>query len=186
MGISYVNHKDDYFKYLIGLACDEEVAEDYKTVLRAMYNYDFYYYVSMDKNRVSDAIWNLRNPYFGDDGLTKIGQVKVLEVLIALAMRVADHIRAEGMPETQEIFRTMLENLGLMAYSDEVMTGPRSVSSRAKVTSIIHDFVHRKYDAHGNGSIFPLVDPPFESDLSKVDLWYQAMWYLTEKFDYLD
>ena len=186
MAIQYHNPKQEYYDYLIGIAFDDDTPNDYRNVLEAMYNYDFQCYVSMDNNRVGDVISNLRKPFFGDDGMTLIGPVKVLEVLIALADRLAEHIESDGMPDTRDLFRTMLENLGLMAYSDDVMTGPRSISARAKVTSIIHDFVHRKYDSHGNGSIFPLVNPPFEADLSRVDLWYQSMWYLVEKYNFED
>lgn len=178
------SRKELYFEYLRDIAFADEEYDNYICILKRMYEYDFYYYVPMDQNRVVDVIDHLRTPFWGDDGMYQIGPVKVLEVLVALAMRIEEHIEDDSMPTCPEIFHEMLENLGLLQYSDDVLTGPRSVRSLAKVNGIIHDFVKRKYDSNGRGGIFPLVDPPFESDLREVDLWYQAMWYLCEKYNF--
>ena len=179
---------DAYFDHLIDqiTSTGKYDYDNYICMLRRMYTYDFHYYVPMDQNRIVDVIDHLRRPFWGDDAVYHIGQVKVLEILVALAIRVEEHIEDEDMPSRDDLFHEMLENLGLLAYSDDVLNGPRSVKAASKVSGILHDFVKRKYDANGRGGIFPLMDPPFDSDLREVDLWYQAMWYICERYNFED
>ena len=76
---------------------------------------------------------------------------------------------------TGQWFWTMIANVGLGSQND-LNYDP------AYVDSCIEIFVRRQYDADGsNGGLFILQNP--RRDLREVEIWYQAMWYLSELDD---
>lgn len=74
---------------------------------------------------------------------------------------------------TGEWFWTMLVNLGLGHMSN-------AHYDEAEVDYILERFVNREYSPQGEGGLFVVKNP--QSDMRKVEIWYQMCWYLTENF----
>lgn len=97
-----------------------------------------------------------------------------LEMLIALARRVADH--TDGQPS--ECFWLLISNLELNKYPDHVYNDGYSSAVDFVVTTVNN----RTYERDGRGGLFPLNDPP--NDQREVEIWYQMSAYLLENFEY--
>lgn len=146
----------------------------YDELFKHLYSYDFTWSDSVpgDINRAEDGL-QLRH----DLGFNDILQDKpcsVLEMLIALAVRIEQDLMydSEEGDRTAQWFWEMIVNMGLGSQYDRNY-------NPAYVNSCIEKFIRREYDADGrNGGIFILNNP--RRDLRYVEIWYQAMWWLTE------
>ena len=100
----------------------------------------------------------------------------VLEVMIALAVRLEETIMDD--PEfgdrTGEWFDYMLKSLGLSIFKCSVWGS----NTEQAIDKIVNAFLDREYDRKGYGGLFYIPDIPPKIDLSKVEIWYQALWYL--------
>lgn len=174
-----MNNEEKYCRKLISIVYNESYsAFTYSKLFNDLYSYDFTWSQSIpgDVNRAEDGL-QLRH----DMGVFDILQDKpcsILEMLIALSMRLERdimHNTDEG-DRTAQWFWEMIVNLGLGSQND-VNYDP------VYVNSCIERFIRREYDADGgNGGIFVLNNP--RRDLRNVEIWYQAMWYLTEISSY--
>jgi hypothetical protein len=135
----------------------------------------------MDRNRAEDGI-SLRYHYCQErhlsDGETarfmrRDEPCSVLEMMIALARRCEDDIMANSEigDRTGLWFWDMISSLGLRDM-DDIHFDERIVR-RAVIR-----FLERDYAPDGRGGLFYL--PELHRDLRDVEIWYQAMWYLSE------
>lgn len=153
-------------------------SETYNNLFMHLYSCDFTWprSVPRDENRAEDGIRLRREMGFGE--ILQDKPCSILEMLIALAIRIEEcymHDREKG-DRTSQWFWEMLVNMGVGAQSDRNY-------DPAYVNSCIERFIRREYDADGgNGGIFVLENP--REDLRNVDIWYQAMWYVTEISNY--
>lgn len=171
--------KDNYFDWLCDLIGGKEY---YRLLLYKLLNIEYYWIVQYDDDRAKDGK-NLRKTYlelmetYDETGLDYIS---VLEVLIALAISCEDNIMSskEYGDRTSEWFWMMLNNLGLLKYSDAEWT----VKSENEIANIVDIWLSRCYKFDGKGGAFPL--KKCHTDQKKVDLWSQLHAYLQENYDF--
>lgn len=173
--------RNKYFNWLRNLAGSTQYRDRGRKLLDFLFSVDFTYTIPMDGNRYEDGI-DLRYRFGKEHGINDqvIASLlddrpcSVLEMMIALAIRIEEHIM--GDPEigdrTGEWFKIMLDNLRI-GY---MMNGYSFNKRQANV--IIKRFLNRKYDADGWGGLFVLQH--CERDVRDIEIWYQAMWYLDE------
>ena len=53
------------------------------------------------------------------------------------------------------------------------------ISSKRVINTIINNFIFRKYDPEGQGSLFNLEGKTSDVDWSVVPIWYQMMAYVS-------
>lgn len=171
---------EPYFEWMYEMMCDEEHlnGESYISLFRFLNETEFTYDISMnDGNRWQDGI-DLRYSRFSDHIGIKprymefaSGSCSILEMMIALAIRLEEHIMHD--PDigdrTAMWFWGMIDSLGLSEMDD-------SEFDRAYVDSVIQRFLNRDYRPDGKGGLFTIKNCKY--DLRKVEIWYQACWYL--------
>lgn len=170
-----------YFKWLTSrVDTDEYPVKDYKYLLNHLHSVFFISVIEMDENREADGIdLRYRFGYETDVDPERIHQYidtrpcTVLELMIALAIRVEEHIMYDEDvgDRTGKWFWDMIESLGL-----EYMTNDNYDAD--KVSKVIERFIHRKYRKNGEGGLVTL--PGCPHDLRQVEIWYQMQWYLND------
>ena len=137
----------------------------------------------MDGNRYEDGI-DLRYRFADEKGYPQryaahwLDNVpcSMLEMMVALCLRIEEHIT--GNPDdgdkTSEWFKDMLKTSGLYNFADDRYSERTSIA-------IIQDILTRNYARNGDGGLFKLRHT--RKDLRRVEIWYQAMWYIDEKLD---
>ena len=130
----------------------------------------------MDGNRADDGI-NLRYHFKQENHIRSVdvdrylcGECSVLEMMVALSLRVEDDIMDDPVKgnRTGEWFDIMLESLGL----DMMVDGH---FNEKRVRHIIYNFIDRNYKPDGTGGLFRIENCPY--DLRNVEIWYQMCWY---------
>ena len=171
--------EEKYCRKLISMVFDRRnSSETYNNLFMDLYSRDFTWLSSVpgDANRALDVLELRRSLGFSD--ILQDKPCSILEMMIALSMRIEDefmHNEDEG-DRTAQWFWEMLVNMDLGSQSDRNY-------DPAYVNSCIERFIRREYDADGgNGGIFVLDHP--RRDLRFTEIWYQAMWYLTEISSY--
>jgi hypothetical protein len=150
----------------------------YKKLLYFLYNTDFTYTIELDANRYEDGT-DLRYRFGYDTGFSSaviadcidIFPCSVLEMLIALSIRLEDHIMSDpdAGDRTAKWFWDMIVNLGLGSMDD-------SKFNETEANYIVQRFLNREYEPNGKGGLFTLEH--CDEDLRNVEIWYQACWYL--------
>lgn len=151
---------------------------DIDIALGLMFSTPFRWSIKNDDNRAEDGLqlrsifmdeegWNT-NPYFEES-------CSVLEVLIALAIRIENDIMWDGETDrTSKWFWEMYNNLGFnkVDHSD--------------YNFILNVFLDRKYDENGVGGLFPLTRSSRKQHKNqrKIEIWNQAQAYLMENYEF--
>lgn len=167
--------KNEYFDWMYGMVCE---SPSYRKLLHFLHDTEFSYRLPMDGNRYEDGV-NLRYRFgyemdhdssFISDCLDD-GPCSVLEMLIALSLRIEEHIMDD--PEIgnrlPEWFWSMIENLGLINMTDDLFHEEIALET-------INTFLNNEYEPDGDGGLFFI--PNAVRDLRNVEIWYQACWYL--------
>lgn len=161
--------KLSYFLWLCDLV-QLKRHKEFRKLLRHLNSLSFYSIVNFDDNRALDGL-GLRNLYnIQTKEEPPEGDCTVLEVLIALAERMAYILYDPDLPNEDQIyywFWHFLENLKLKPYD----TANNNLIK-------IQRWLDRKYEFDGHGGVFPLKHP--NEDQTKVELWYQMQSYITE------
>lgn len=171
---------DTYFNWMYQLVYDEQYSKrlSYRKLLYLLHDTEFTYTIAMDGNRYEDGT-DLRYRFgyeYGYEGAMIAEYLdnrpcSVLEMLIALAIRLEEHIMDD--PEignrTGQWFWNMITNLGLGSMDDEKFDKKYAVD-------IIRRFLNRDYERNGKGGLFTVEHCRY--DLRNVEIWYQACWYL--------
>lgn len=167
----------EYFDWLCNLVGGYG---DFYKLLRHLHFLDFYYVMDKDGNRAEDGV-GLRYRYCHRRCLSSpeakaildMGPCSVLEMMIALALRCEDDLmnNSEIGNRTGQWFWDMISSLGLSGMDDRHY-------DEDEVDWIIDHFLDRRYEPDGRGGLFYL--PKIHQDLRNVEIWYQAMWYLSE------
>lgn len=144
-----------------------------------LHDTDFVYIFDLDANREKDGL-DLRRRFIYEHGYTDyaeqklidMGPCSVLEMMIALAQRCEEHIMSD--PEngdcTGKWFFAMVDSLGLSEMDDAHFDAQR-------VSRVIERFMYRKYSPNGKGGLFTI--PNCQTDMRRIEIWYQMMRYLT-------
>ena len=162
------------------LECTRKACE-YSKLLYFLYSTPFDYTIEMDFYRAQSGI-NLRYD-FGKEkhvsaedisGYLTDKSCSVLEMIIALCKRI-DYILMDSDKgdTTGTWFWTIIGNLMLDKYPDHDFK-PDDV--------IVRNLLNRDYTKDGVGSMFPM--PGCRHNLREVDIWYQAMWYVTDSINW--
>lgn len=175
----------DYFCYLCEMVCIDGRYTDqaYWVLAKTLWDTDFTWSLDMDADRAANGM-ALRKRYYeegGTDGYD--GPCTVLEVLVALADRMAAIFdELDGECKTPMFFWEMIENLELENYSDMAFEDyPARVHGFFnRMDRRIERWLDRRFEPDGRGSPFPLRRP--RQDQREVDLWYQANAYMTENY----
>lgn len=168
-----MKQKDAYYEYLCDLALGKDV-NYYKKLLQFLHERDFLYILDLDENRAVDGL-EMRNEFFKNYHLANDiyyeKSCSILEMMVALAKRCCDGIMDDGsgLDYIGEMFRLMLNNLGLLNIPDTNF-------NLGMVADIVDNFLDRKYCPDGRGSLFYI--PHCSVDLREVEIWTQAMWFL--------
>jgi hypothetical protein len=100
----------------------------------------------------------------------------MLEMMVGLSCRCEEQIMSNSSygNRTAEWFWNMVESLGLMWATDNKFDA-------MKCSRVIDRFLNREYEPTGRGGLFSVEvvdDDGNIVDLTKQEIWYQAMWYL--------
>lgn len=169
--------REDYFDWLYSLVMGRD--EKYTVLCEFLDSVEFVVMVPMDNNRYEDGI-SLRYRYAYDKSISErlatrnLGDrgCTVFEMMVALALRMEEDIMCgtEYGDRTTIWFCDMLKSLTL-----DTMSNRNFDEDRAE--KVINAFLLRKYQQNGRGGLFTINNRP-DQDLRRVEIWYQAMWYL--------
>lgn len=172
---------DDYLQYLIWRGGLEKFTR-YGNLFAILHNIKFTYIIDRDENR-ADAGIELRDDYEIPDEYRKMRRIvdcfydrpcSVLEMLIALSIRVDDEFIGDPAEEHPDVFfMEMIKNLGL----DKI------ISNRYReddVIKIVDRWLDRKFDSDGRGSPFPVKYS--HRDQRCVEIWDQMNAYISEYY----
>lgn len=158
----------DYFLFLKNKV---DLNDTFNDILIEMYNMPFKSYLEKDDARVADGL-SLRKDYKGADPLSDSDPVSVLEVIIALAIRMEiEYVSDLNTYRIRETFLRLIDNLGLL-----------KISNKGKARLILNNFVNRTYRPNGVGGLFPMKNTV--RDQREVDLWSQMNEYISENYIY--
>lgn len=168
-----------YFDWLCSIIYDGDHS-NYNELLAALYTTEFANsnWIGNDINRFMDGL-SLRYEYFEnnpDEFITTNTECSLLEMMVALSIRIEDAIMKD-LSKGCRIpvwFWTMIRNLTLDIFNDDHFI----VSEYLNIVTILLD---RKYESNGVGGLFRIQNP--KTDMRNVEIWYQAMWYLTEVYE---
>lgn len=171
---------NNYFDWMYQLVCNDEYSRglSYRKLLYLLHDTQFTYTIALDGNRYDDGI-DLRYRFGSESGYPDymiakyidIRPCSVLEMIIALSMRLEEHIMSD--PDignrTGQWFWDMIVNLGLGSMDDAKF-------DKAYAVSVVRRFLNRDYDRNGRGGLFTVEHS--RHDMRNVEIWYQANWYL--------
>lgn len=173
--------EDRYMDWLRQQAVGQD--RSYDSLLDFLYSKPYRYTLRMDENRAEDGIelryiFGSENDIEYEDilsGLDSGRDCSMLEMMVALARRCENQIMVdmEEGAQPERWFRVMLTNLGLISQTNDNF-------DERKAAYITDRFLAHQYSYHGDGSLFSVCNP--RHDMRVTDLWYQAMWYLTENY----
>lgn len=178
-----MNLYETYYIWLcskIGPAApDPNYEKVYGDLLRWLYSRPFRFDLAMDANRSSDGI-RLRYQYAAECHIPQpiaasaldCRDCTMLEMMVALDARCIDGEYSYTDEHYGEIFWVMIRNLGLLSPNFDFYKAEEAVQ---KVENHAYAF------DGSNGGLFVLRNP--RADLRGVDIWYQAMWFITENSD---
>ena len=137
---------------------------------------DFKHSVPNDDNRAEDGL-KLREAFELETSLklVALGECRVLELLIALAIRLNESVYDYHNPDqTTHWFWKLIENLEIHHYD-----GVDQVETINEISATFERLNYREYNENGtNGGLFPLISA--NEDQRNVEIWYQMMAYLRE------
>ena len=169
-----------YFQWLCKTVKSAEY-KNYSALLRFLFDKEFTYILPEDERRAIDGC-RLRNHFLQSIGYSYAmpvelnGPCSVLEMMTSLALRCENDVTGISYSEKDnrpgQFFWFMITNLGLWIFTDAHF-------KRQEVDSITNRFLNREYESDGTGGLFVIRN---HGDLRKVEIWYQAMWYLADKY----
>ena len=171
--------EDEYFEWLYGFIDNNRFHKkiSYRKVIRYLFDAPFRWTIPKDENRASDGV-GLRRRYAIESGFDDHyfmdyldGPCSVLEVIIALALRIEETIMDDptiGNRTSQWVW-IMLGSLGLESMTDDRF-------NIELVQWIIDQFLDREFESDGKGSLFWI--PNCRFDLRDTEIWIQMLWYL--------
>ncbi len=135
------------------------------------------YSVPNDDNRAQDGLkLRERFEYETSIKLPHLGECRILEFLIALAIRLNESVYDHEDPNLEpDWFWTLMINLDLDTYNDSY----DFTRIHGEIQDTFGRLNRREYDSDGgNGGLFPLENP--DKDQRGIEVWYQMMAYLQE------
>lgn len=169
--------------------------EGYQKLVHLLWNTPFEgKLIGFDENWIANGLF-LRE-YFERQtgknlGIFKDHSCTVMEVLIAISMRIEEYIGYESASET---LWELLENLGLDKFRDkksklssekdgknDIFYTFESGFDKKSALVILQTWMERRYKSNGKGGLFPLKST--KRDQKQVEMWSQLNEYYHEKLD---
>lgn len=179
----------NYFLWLLAKIHISEHDEN-RLLMEILFERRFYWSVSNDDNRAQEGL-DLRDEFERETGwpISEYKEVglnipcSVLEMLVGLARAIEDNVMYDPKygDRTHIWFWEMIENLGLDKCTDSEIEW----NDRFGVIFIdrtLENWLDRDFREDGFGSPFPLNKP--ETDQRNVEIWYQAMSFLDENYEF--
>ena len=138
----------------------------YDMLFEQLHETAFIFILPFDSNREGDGLY-LRKRM----GIRDRRQCSVLEMLVAFSDRAFKEYFAGCVDTAADVFWIMLHNLGLDGFADNVYDD-------VEVAEILDTWLNRRFDANGNGSIFPLRRT--NRDQRDVEIWSQMNEYVNQ------
>lgn len=169
-----IDFEDLYFEWMCGLVNDSEnKSEQYKVLLRYLYNSDFIWTLPMDANREDDGlslryvfadIMKISHPMIEEIFARK--NVSILEMMVALAVRTEDDIMADPKygRRVPVWFWAMIDSLNLSEQYDHVF-------DESYCSFVLNRLINHEYRADGFGGLFYI--PNYKGDLRQDEIWVQ-------------
>lgn len=133
----------------------------------------------LDENREIDGKY-LRQEFLDEEGLGRDlfweGDASILEVLVAMSIRIETEITGEiGNDHIERWFWVMIHNLGLDKFRDDRY-------DERKIDEILDNWLEKGHGPNSKFTIFPLKKSKTNRD--DIDMWYQMQLYLAENYTY--
>ena len=193
--MDYGRLKTEYLCYLMNRAqVEAEGDSGYLRLCEKLQETEFIPILEMDENRCSECqelrrdFSELYEPYFEGDLRFSLSDLldgtygengTMMEILVVLAEKMNfDLADSEYEAGIGHWFRELLENCGLIGYTNENMEDDRYVEA---VADILDTVIFRKYGWDGEGSLFPLRWP--KQDQRYQELIVQMNGYIEENYD---
>ncbi len=158
----------DYYIWLKSLVDDCR----HDKLLLYLYKQPYRWQFELDSNRAAGGL-NLRNKFAYESGVDPQdvgdGPCSILEMLIALNDRMTEFVCSD----IYEWFWALIHNLKLDQFDDQHF-------DENGINKILNVWLDRKYDANGNGSLFPV--ELYLGDVRALDTWGQMNVWISEKF----
>ena len=163
--------REQYFAWIYHIAV-KDGERSYRRLLRYLFQKEYRYTIPFDGNRASDGLY-LRNRCDVCPASDLIGPCSVLEMMVALALRIEENIMYdyEIGDRTSVWFTSMLISLGIFHMTDALF-------DEQYVGTCIENWMSHNYSYDGHGSLFTLRNPL--QDMRTVEIWLGAMWWLDE------
>ena len=176
------NITKEYFEWLYSNVCNDIYGKNtYHYLLDLLYHTEFIPTLDRDINRAQDGI-DFRYRFGHDRGYSSeeiddilcplIGPCNMLEMMIALSTRIENLMDDPDYGNrTGQWFWSMIVSLEINTMNDKQF-------DENYIYDCLERFINREYAPNGKGGLFTLDNP--DRDLTDVEIWYQAMWYLDE------
>ena len=189
--LAWMRLEENYIRWLIKRIREPGIDwSEYTDLLYFLYSTDFTWFetnpsIAMDRNRAMDGV-DLRRTYDDDHG-THIElylrecrkECSVLEMMIALAIRIEDDVMWEGGRHRYGYwFMKMLENLGLDRYTD-------SYGRLNQASIAVNHWLRREYGSDGKWCMF--CNPKNKTVIlslfpENLEIWRQVNNWLIEEY----
>ena len=160
----------NYYTYLVDKTGLDD--REYSVMLSTLFciPFEWSHKIPMDANRANDGL-AMRSEYELDTNMHAdvVGDCNVLEMLVALAIRIDSVMGVPGEDHFDEWFCLMIDNLGLTPEMDP--SGIRDVVNR---------WMRRDIDHNGNGGLFPLEHT--SEDQRELSIWDQMTCYINQYY----
>lgn len=144
----------------------------YDFLLQTLWKKEFVAVLPKDEESVSNTLAMRRDNNFVDD----FGPCRVLEILLYFAIRLEEFTYNNGITTNRVIFFwRLVTNLDLHPFTHDNWSTPELYF---ELDQILNNWIERRFDKAGNGSPFPLRNPP--KDQRKTPMWYQLQAYMIE------
>lgn len=166
-----------YFDWLCMYACpDGYKRSDYRRLLLALYDTEFYWTLNHDENRADDGL-RLRDQYEDETGelCDETGPCSLFEMFLGLSIRCDNELMYDPDSGNQvgRWFWMMLENLQLDSFVDRNFDDGR-------FQWIVFHFMDRNYGE--SGQFCPFFVHGNVHRLERMELVYQLNYYLKWRF----
>ena len=169
-----------YIRWLRGLV-EKNPGPSYHILFDTAWKTVYEFHIPNDDNRAEDGL-KLRERFELESSLRlpDLGECRILEFLIALAIRLNESVYDYNNPDQASYwFWELIKNLQLDAYDDNYPFGDIFSEIPFDIKQVFIRLNQRLYGSNGGaGGLFPLEEPM--ADQRYVEVWYQMMAYLAE------
>lgn len=182
----YNSTAQKYYDWLVSLVWNKNDynGPSYNRFFSFLFNATFIPSMEMDTSRVNDALDfryvfadknNIPYAVICSDLTTEIGTCNMLEMMVALATRMEDHIMSDEAygNRTAQWFWEMALSLGFENADD-------SVFDEHYAAQVIDTFNHRQYAPNGKGGLFTVENSL--TDMRTLDIWYQMQYWINTNY----